>query len=350
MRWDILGDYLVLHGFDAIAEVIDGLKQRNAGRTNRHFHAFAVGAVDGEREFYLNPSNPTASSMFRQRDDRFDTAVSEQPRKVPVRRLDSLLAAGVIPKCDFLKVDVEGFEQDVFRGARDLLAAGVLGVETETSFGVSPVYPKSHLVTIAEIVLEHHLLLFDLGFNRIPHASFQRALARKGIECDVASNVLGKPATFNVLFCRELIDEVDHQDNYATPPPPVSVDQMIKTMIICELHGLNDIALDIADRFADKLGSRLDVEAAITLADPQCREVGRSSTWCACSNASASSSNRRAGASPRRCGRCGASSARTSSHPKFADISALMRTRFRALGLDDPFRVSGARRPCGSAR
>jgi chromatin segregation and condensation protein Rec8/ScpA/Scc1 (kleisin family) len=44
-------------------------------------------------------------------------------------------------------------------------------------------------------------------------------------------------------------------------------------MIIYELHGLNDIALDTAEYYTDQLGSRFDVEEAIRLlADPYCRE------------------------------------------------------------------------------
>lgn len=271
VRWNLLGDYLVFHGFDAIAEVIDGLKRRNAGRLNRHFHNMAIGAADGERDFYFNPANPFSSSMFRQGDSRFDVPVGEQVRKVPVRRLDSLFAAGVVPRCDFLKVDVEGFEKEVFLGARELLGAGALGIETETSFGISPEYPKGHFNTISEIVLDCHFLMFDLGFNRVPRASFQRALMRQGLASD-GTDTLGRPGTFNILFCRDLIDEVDNPTNYPKPCRPVSVDQMIKAMIIYELHGLNDVAVDTAERFAQDLGARFDVEHAIRyLADPHCR-------------------------------------------------------------------------------
>jgi hypothetical protein len=42
-------------------------------------------------------------------------------------------------------------------------------------------------------------------------------------------------------------------------------------MIICELHALNDVALDTAERFADRLGAHLDVDRAVRLlADPEC--------------------------------------------------------------------------------
>ena len=115
------------------------------------------------------------------------------------------------------------------------------------------------------------LCVFDLAFNRIPRASFQRALVRKGFEPISEQDAVGRPATVDVLFARDLIDEVDHLDHYRTPPPPVTINQLIKSMIICELHALNDIALDTAERFADRLGAHLDVDRAVRLlADPDC--------------------------------------------------------------------------------
>jgi hypothetical protein len=42
-------------------------------------------------------------------------------------------------------------------------------------------------------------------------------------------------------------------------------------MIVCELYSLNDVALDTAERFADRLGAHLDVDRAVRLlADPNC--------------------------------------------------------------------------------
>lgn len=46
-------------------------------------------------------------------------------RTVPVRRLDSLVAAG-LPRPDFLKIDVQGFEVRVVRGGRDSVIAADL--------------------------------------------------------------------------------------------------------------------------------------------------------------------------------------------------------------------------------
>jgi hypothetical protein len=42
-------------------------------------------------------------------------------------------------------------------------------------------------------------------------------------------------------------------------------------MIIFELHALNDVALDTAERFAERLGAYLNVDRAVhLLADPDC--------------------------------------------------------------------------------
>jgi len=272
--WHRLGDYLIVHGFDAIEEAIEQLRKRTERAANRHYHLIAAGSADEERMFHFNPANPTASSMYLQGTSRFEASANQQARSVTVRRLDTLFAEGLIPQADFLKVDVEGFEKDVLVGANNLLA-NVLAVETETNFGVSDAYPKSHFGTLAEILLKHHLLVFDLAFNRIPRASFRRALERKGVKTGSQHDGFGKPAMVNVLFCRDLIDETDAPGNYQTPCRPFTLDQLIKMMIIYELHGLNDIAVDTAERFAELLGSRFDVDRAIRLlADPDCRPGG----------------------------------------------------------------------------
>ena len=274
-RWDLLGDRLVIHGFDAIKEVIESLKALNLGKAHRHYHWIAAGDEDGERTFYFNQSDPYSSSLFEQGENRFGTAqsVTANSRQVPIRRLDTLLEQGLLPKADFLKVDVEGFEKHVLMGAEKLLGSDLLGIETETNFSTSPEYPKSHFGTIQELVLAHNFLVFDINFNRIPRATFQQALQRTGRKPVTDQRSVGKPATLNVLFCRDLIGEVDSSQNFQTKRSHPTIDQIIKMMIIYELHGLNDIAVDTAERYRDDLSQRLDVDLAIRLlTDPYCRK------------------------------------------------------------------------------
>jgi FkbM family methyltransferase len=272
-RWHLLGDHLVVHGLDPIEEAVDGLRQASAGKPNRHYHHLAAGNTDEERVFYVDEADPFSSSFYGHGDDRLRarTAGRSHDRKVQVRRLDSLLAEGILPPFDFLKCDVEGFEREVFAGAAQALTA-VLGVETETSFSISPGYPKTHFGTLQELLIDGGLLPFDLSFDRVPRTAFVEAVAqRRGISARRLRG-LGKPGTLNVLFCRDPIGEADHPEHYRAPCPPVDLDQLIKLMVIYELHGLNDIALDTAVRFSEQLAGRLDVDKAIDLlADPKCR-------------------------------------------------------------------------------
>jgi FkbM family methyltransferase len=265
-RWHLLGDYLVVHGFDASEAAIEDLHRQNAGKSARHYYAIAAGNEDGERLFYFNNANPSSSSFYLQGAGR----AGDEERAIPMRRLDTLYAEGVIPQADFLKIDVEGFESDVLEGAQKV-SERLLGAEIETSFNVSPTYPDTHFVTMQRMLFRSRLLVFDLNFNRVPRPSYREALSR------MAPNTrsdIGRPATVNVFFGRDLIDEADHSENYPTAPPAASVDQIIKTMMICELHGLNDVAYDIAVRFRDRLGERFDVEKGMALlVDPLCRPI-----------------------------------------------------------------------------
>src|SRR5262249_55518130 len=95
-RWRALGDHLVVHGFDPIEEVVQSLIAEERGRPNRHYHHMAVGNADGEQAFYFNSVNPFESSMYQQPAARGDGGATEQIRMVPIRRLDGLLAEGVI--------------------------------------------------------------------------------------------------------------------------------------------------------------------------------------------------------------------------------------------------------------
>src|SRR5262249_19862177 len=200
------------------------IRSRRGATTSSDSQLSGSGIADEERVFYFNLANPTASSMFSQGSNRFEVSARQQPRSVTVRRLDTLLAEGLIPKADFLKVDVEGFEKDVLLGAGNLLA-DVLGVESESNFSVSAVYPKSHFGTLAEILLEQHFLVFDLAFNRIPRASFRRALEKKGVKTGSQHGGFGKPAMEDGLFCRGPIDETAAPSKYhtrASLSPPIS--------------------------------------------------------------------------------------------------------------------------------
>ena len=102
-------------------------------------HECALGAEPGTIEFFVNEKRSGFSSMARHGDegDRFRQITVER------RTLDRLLADG--PPVHFLKVDVEGAEEQVFRGGRAFLEKhGPLilfecGPSGAAAFGAEPV-------------------------------------------------------------------------------------------------------------------------------------------------------------------------------------------------------------------
>ncbi|HMH53254.1 MAG TPA: FkbM family methyltransferase [Candidatus Acidoferrum sp.] len=265
-RWRALGDALIVHGFDALPSAIEELKSRCPDDARRQYHWTAVSDVDGRRDFFVS-SDPYSSSFLPSTTDGRTT----QAMPVDVRRLDTLLDEGVVPPADFLKTDVEGGERQVLDGAPRLLA-GLLGFETETSLNRSPIYPDGHFPTLARLVQGHGLLPIDLNFNRVVRERFQQALERKGASRIRRDDWLGGPATFNVLFCRDVVQERDHPEYYPGGPAALSVDRLIKLMMIHELYGLNDVAVDIAETHRSMLHMRIDVDGAIDrLTQPDAR-------------------------------------------------------------------------------
>ncbi len=271
-RWNVFGDRLLLHGFDAIRDVVEGLEAR--GRPNRHYHWMAIGDRDGETQLFFNAADPYSSSLYSAGPSAYNEAGArrEEVRTVPIRRLDALLDDGTIPLPDFLKVDVEGFEKAVFEGASRVLASPLLAFEVETSFGASSVYPATHFGTLLEFATQHGFRVYDLNYNRIPTASFQHALEMAGRRPIKDQRSVGKICTMNVLFCRDPVGEANAPNTYVKLPAPLAPEKLVKLLMLLESYGLNDIAIDVLKRFENQLAGHLDVASAIRLlADPDCR-------------------------------------------------------------------------------
>jgi len=76
----------------------------------------AIGSKNGETEFVISEDSAYSSILDTGRSPHHATC------KVPLRTLDSYVAEKGIPKVNLLKVDVEGAEADVIRGAMKTLS------------------------------------------------------------------------------------------------------------------------------------------------------------------------------------------------------------------------------------
>jgi FkbM family methyltransferase len=272
--WKHLKDKVRVYGFDAVPEVVEGLNARK--QPHETYFATALGNEEGARDFYVrSDGNSYYGSSFYENASDLGGRGELQPgllTKVPITRLDSLFAKGVIPPADHIKVDCDGHDPEVIRGAQGYLAqSNVVSVIAETAFTVSPKYPRSHFVAISDILTAHRLRVFDLNLMRTARPSYVAAKARHPWPApdpmkDVADLDVGAPGTIDALFCRDFVSEQVTPTHFAKVPGAVTeptTDKIIKGMVNFELHGLMDCAVELAGHFRSLLSHRLDVDTAI---------------------------------------------------------------------------------------
>ena len=237
-RWNALGGAFRGYGFDLFSDAIDPLPTG----PNLHYFLMALGEKDGTTEVV----NAGYESMMY----AGVPAAGATAHQVQVRKLDTLFAEGVIPKADFIKLDCEGFERYVIDGAEDYLSAcDLIAVDSESSFHLSCHNPLTQFVHVQIAAAKQRLVLFDIQMERTP----------RGL-----SNGVHPPTTLNVLFARNLRDEFLSPSNYTfrQPEENPSVETILKSAIVLELHGLVGSAYEMLKSFEDRLSSAIDVSKA----------------------------------------------------------------------------------------
>jgi FkbM family methyltransferase len=96
------------------------LKQNviKAGVPNVKVFNFALGSGEGSVLMQGHPSNFACSFVA---DNYTIPAKDHFSQRVPVKRLDDIFPSLSLDRVDFMKVDVEGFELEVFAGAREII-------------------------------------------------------------------------------------------------------------------------------------------------------------------------------------------------------------------------------------
>jgi len=152
-----------VHAFEPVPEMVERLRRHVElnGAAGIIVNQYAIGGEDGSSAFFAVREKNTGESSFVRPGIPADQIV------VPVVTLDTYVAREGIDHVDLLKVDVEGAEILVFKGARRLLssdAAPIVFFEVDRDlcarFGTTPREVKQLLV--------HH----GYGIYRWRHSAF----------------------------------------------------------------------------------------------------------------------------------------------------------------------------------
>ncbi len=209
-----------------------------------------LGAADSTAVFHVGRSRGT-SSLYRPKQsllgrfpngERYDVVATEY---VAVRSLDRIFdeAKPDIPRrVDFLKIDAQGAELDILKGARSTLCRQAVGVEVEVAF--TRIYDSQALFRDVDAFLEAcGFTLFKLR---------RKGWVRRSCE-DRPARSAGQLIAGDALYLRDPLDEGRRT------LPELCGHQVEALVLIATLYDLNDFALEILSD--PKLSALVDAEA-----------------------------------------------------------------------------------------
>lgn len=123
-------------GFEPLPFLFEKLKQKYRSLPNIHIYPFALSNQNEVAEFNYVISNPAYSGLLKRRYDR----PGEQDTKidVEVKTLDDIIPVNT--KIDLIKIDVEGGEINVLKGAGRIMAESNPVIIFEFGMGGSDIY------------------------------------------------------------------------------------------------------------------------------------------------------------------------------------------------------------------
>jgi FkbM family methyltransferase len=167
-----------VHSFEPVPQVYQVLQHNTRREPSIHTYNFALGSNSGILEFYSNHYSHASSALpvstLQQR--MVPATASVKQITVPVKRIDDLQQVINFTPPVLLKLDVQGFEKEVLKGAADTLQQ-VDYLLFETSF--VPMYDGEPLFD------EMHLFVKQLGFEFIGPVGYYQTDALQILQMDL---------------------------------------------------------------------------------------------------------------------------------------------------------------------
>ena len=205
------------------------------------YHPVALGKTEEERDFY-ETQHPMCSSLYRPNEalmDLFQALRVAKLKKVSRLRtvsLDHFMKRASVGEVDFIKIDIQGAELEVFQGGTAALE-GVVAIITEVEF--VPLYVDQPLFGDVSAFLTGR----GLAFHKFLGVA-GRAL--KPIFLNNDPNYAVQHMWSDAMFIRDLL-AVDGLDNART----------LKLAVLAELYGSPDVAHHLLAAFDRRNGGEL---------------------------------------------------------------------------------------------
>ena len=161
-----LNSRLELHAFEPSARNFAALTAKGFP-ANVRLNQVALGARAEERELYGFGGHGELGSLHpRTALDGYPIDRPDSSERVSVITLDDYCARHRIAQIDFLKIDTEGHDLQVLRGARGMLAAGTIGV-AQFEYGAANIDSRDLLKDFFDFFAE-----LPYGLHKVRHGGF----------------------------------------------------------------------------------------------------------------------------------------------------------------------------------
>ena len=149
-----------IYSFEPVAATFAQLRNSAAGDTNCVLENMALGDEAGEKTIRLFDGDMTVLNSLR--DDVMNNAANAKEETIRIDTLDHYCQVNGISKIDLLKIDTEGFEINVLKGAEQMLQNGHISfVYCETGFQQSN-QRNTYFPTLTEFLAEQGYYFFGL--------------------------------------------------------------------------------------------------------------------------------------------------------------------------------------------
>ncbi|AFY58610.1 methyltransferase, FkbM family [Rivularia sp. PCC 7116] len=270
-HWQSYGEQVYKIGFEPDKEECDRLNQQP--NRNSKFYAVALGEKREKRTFSFcqwggssgfYPGNKNFLKRFPH--DNLEMMEVVKTLDIETVDLDSFVADNKIDEIDFIKLDVEGSELDVLKGAVSCLNESVLGLSIEVLFHES----IRNQPTFSHI----DLFLNSLGFRLFDLATYRHA--RKALPLPMISQLgntkQGQVLWAQALYLRDAVNELETKES-ANKWNKLKI---LKLASLMEIFCLPDCAVELIQIAAEKNILTEDLELFLNYLTPPIQKEGNS--------------------------------------------------------------------------
>lgn len=112
-----------IHCFEPQLDAFKKMEEVAAGHSNVKTNHFALGSSEGELTLYKHTEQSEYSSLYQADYFQHNIKLSTQ-ELIKIKTLDDYCNTNAIEAVDFLKIDVEGHELEVLKGAKSFIEKG----------------------------------------------------------------------------------------------------------------------------------------------------------------------------------------------------------------------------------